>query len=271
MGALLIAAGGGVCSGCRLGDVRTLDVAPTVLAWLGIAPPEWMEGRPIAGLVSEDGADARSARSPRRWRGKMTMRGFALLVALLILGAGSVARRAGGSERPEGRQRKRPPSGRCPGAREGPRPTEITWYAQALAQGPGWTERHALLVEGAEAARRDRRRGSQGRHHRQRRLVLRLRCHPGQRHPCPSGAAALAKDAPYRRPFGNEAVKLISQGAEKIREEDFHGREAEVYQLTDGSVAERSGPRRTRSTSRFASRSTIARPRRDRRPTTPTG
>jgi predicted AlkP superfamily pyrophosphatase or phosphodiesterase len=54
MGALLIAAGGGVCSGCRLPAVRTLDVAPTVLAWLGIAPPVWMEGRPIAGLVSED-------------------------------------------------------------------------------------------------------------------------------------------------------------------------------------------------------------------------
>jgi arylsulfatase A-like enzyme len=56
MGAFLIAAGGGVCSGCRLPDVRTLDVAPTVLAWLGIAPPAWMEGRPIAGLVSEDKA-----------------------------------------------------------------------------------------------------------------------------------------------------------------------------------------------------------------------
>jgi predicted AlkP superfamily pyrophosphatase or phosphodiesterase len=54
MGALLIAVGGGVCSGCRLPDVRTLDVAPTVLTWLGIAPPAWMEGRPIAGLASED-------------------------------------------------------------------------------------------------------------------------------------------------------------------------------------------------------------------------
>jgi hypothetical protein len=61
MGALLIAAGGGVCSGCRLPDVRTLDVAPTVLAWLGIAPPVWMEGRPIAGLVSEDTASESGA------------------------------------------------------------------------------------------------------------------------------------------------------------------------------------------------------------------
>jgi predicted AlkP superfamily pyrophosphatase or phosphodiesterase len=56
MGALLIAAGGGVCSGCRLPAVRTLDVAPTVLTWLGIAPPAWMEGRPIASLVSEGSA-----------------------------------------------------------------------------------------------------------------------------------------------------------------------------------------------------------------------
>lgn len=56
MGALLIAAGGGVRRGFRLGDVRTLDVAPTVLAWLGIPPPAWMEGRPIAGLISVDKA-----------------------------------------------------------------------------------------------------------------------------------------------------------------------------------------------------------------------
>ena len=54
MSAFLIAAGGGVRPGFGLGDVRILDVAPTVLAWLGIAPPGWMEGRPIAGLVAED-------------------------------------------------------------------------------------------------------------------------------------------------------------------------------------------------------------------------
>jgi len=52
MGALLVAAGGGVCAGCQLSEVRTVDVAPTVLAWLGIPPPAWMEGRPIAALVS---------------------------------------------------------------------------------------------------------------------------------------------------------------------------------------------------------------------------
>jgi predicted AlkP superfamily pyrophosphatase or phosphodiesterase len=52
MGALLIAAGHGIVPGSRLGGVRTLDVAPTLLAWLGIPPPGWMQGRPIAGLVA---------------------------------------------------------------------------------------------------------------------------------------------------------------------------------------------------------------------------
>ena len=53
MGGLLIAVGRGISAGSRLGSVRALDVAPTVLAWLGIARPEWMEGRPIVGLVPE--------------------------------------------------------------------------------------------------------------------------------------------------------------------------------------------------------------------------
>jgi hypothetical protein len=53
MGGLLIAVGRGIPAGSRLGSVRALDVAPTLLAWLGIARPEWMEGRPIVGLVSE--------------------------------------------------------------------------------------------------------------------------------------------------------------------------------------------------------------------------
>jgi hypothetical protein len=52
MGGLLIAVGRGISAGSRLGSVRALDVAPTVLTWLAIEPPEWMEGRPIAGLTS---------------------------------------------------------------------------------------------------------------------------------------------------------------------------------------------------------------------------
>jgi len=52
MEALFVAAGAGVPEGAKLPCVRTLDVAPTVLAWLGIDAPEWMQGRPIAGLVA---------------------------------------------------------------------------------------------------------------------------------------------------------------------------------------------------------------------------
>jgi predicted AlkP superfamily pyrophosphatase or phosphodiesterase len=52
MGAVLIAAGAGIAPGRRLGEVRTIDVAPTLLTWLGISPPDWMEGRPIPGLVT---------------------------------------------------------------------------------------------------------------------------------------------------------------------------------------------------------------------------
>jgi len=47
--------------------------------------------------------------------------------------------------------------------------------------------------------------------------------------------AALAADAPNRRPFGNEAQILIEQGGEKIRQETIAGMRAEVYQITDES------------------------------------
>lgn len=48
MGGIFLAFGAGVARGSALGEVRTLDVAPTVLARLGLAVPEWMEGRTIA-------------------------------------------------------------------------------------------------------------------------------------------------------------------------------------------------------------------------------
>lgn len=51
MAALFVAVGRGVPAGGRLGEVRTVDVAPTVLALLGQPVPEWMEGEPIAALV----------------------------------------------------------------------------------------------------------------------------------------------------------------------------------------------------------------------------
>ena len=52
MGALFIAFGRGVPAGAELGEVRALDVAPTVLALLGVPVPDWMEGAPIARLGS---------------------------------------------------------------------------------------------------------------------------------------------------------------------------------------------------------------------------
>ncbi len=50
MAALFAAVGRGVPRGLALGEVRTLDVAPTVLRLLGIPAPEWMEGRPIPAI-----------------------------------------------------------------------------------------------------------------------------------------------------------------------------------------------------------------------------
>jgi predicted AlkP superfamily pyrophosphatase or phosphodiesterase len=51
MGALLLALGRGAEPGERLGEVRSIDVAPTVLSLLGVPPPQWMEGRAIPALL----------------------------------------------------------------------------------------------------------------------------------------------------------------------------------------------------------------------------
>jgi predicted AlkP superfamily pyrophosphatase or phosphodiesterase len=47
MGAIFYALGRGVPRGAELGEVRAIDVAPTVAALLGISPPEQSEGRPL--------------------------------------------------------------------------------------------------------------------------------------------------------------------------------------------------------------------------------
>ena len=52
MAAVLVAAGRGIAVGARLPAVLNVDVAPTVLALLGLEIPAWMEGRPIEGLLS---------------------------------------------------------------------------------------------------------------------------------------------------------------------------------------------------------------------------
>jgi predicted AlkP superfamily pyrophosphatase or phosphodiesterase len=64
MAALFVAIGRGVPEGARLGEVRTVDVAPTVLALLGQPVPEWMEGEPIAALVPPRGHVARRDAAP---------------------------------------------------------------------------------------------------------------------------------------------------------------------------------------------------------------
>lgn len=56
MAAIFIAAGRGISPGTQLPAVRNVDVAPTVLRLLGVAVPEWMEGRPLAGLVDLEGS-----------------------------------------------------------------------------------------------------------------------------------------------------------------------------------------------------------------------
>jgi hypothetical protein len=162
----------------------------------------------------------------------MTTRSFALLGALLILCAGSGA----AAEEPESgsaaeTETEAPIA--APTETEAPTEARPTWYSQALARGPGglnvtqfWSKGSKLraetvisghkiitLVNGDWYYAYDATKG----------YGIRVRRAP----------QAIAKDAPYRRPFGNETVKLIQQGAEKIRDDEFHGREVEVYQLTD--------------------------------------
>lgn len=44
--------GPGVEPGTHLGDVRTVDIAPTVLSLLDIPLPDWVDGRPVPGIGS---------------------------------------------------------------------------------------------------------------------------------------------------------------------------------------------------------------------------
>ena len=46
-------------------------------------------------------------------------------------------------------------------------------------------------------------------------------------------AGAVARDAPERRPFGNEYEILLAQGAEKVGEEMLWGRPTEIFRITD--------------------------------------
>lgn len=164
----------------------------------------------------------------------MTRGSFACACLLGILCAATMAR-----AQSEPAPQPELPAAEAPGAKSAdappapPDPEHVTWYAQALAQGPGglnvthfWSKGSKLraetviaghkivtLVNGDWYSAYDATRG----------LGIRIHRTP----------EAIAKDAPYVRPFGNEVLKLIKQGAEKVREESFGGRQTEVYQLTD--------------------------------------
>jgi hypothetical protein len=174
----------------------------------------------------------------------MTERGVALLWTLLILCAGSVATAEDRTTTPgPPAQAPRPASPDQPeAAQAGPDATKEaetpgeaspTWYSQALAQGPGglnvthfWSKGSKLRAETVVAGHK---------------VVTLVNGDWYYAYDATSGHGirirrapqAIAMDAPYRRPFGNETVRLIRQGAEKIRDEEFHGREVEIYQLTD--------------------------------------
>ncbi len=51
MGGLFLGLGRGARAGHQLGEVHAVDVAPTVLALLGLSVPQWMEGTPIAEMI----------------------------------------------------------------------------------------------------------------------------------------------------------------------------------------------------------------------------
>ena len=160
-------------------------------------------------------------------RGVMAM----LLVCVLGVGAPALAKEPAPEAAPPAQPKAKAATKKAPTKPKG----EIapTWYAQALSQGPGglnvtqfWSKgakmrsetvvsghKVVTIVNGKWYVAYDATKG----------LGIRVE----------RTEEALANDAPYKRPFGNEAVKLIQRGGEKIREENFHGRAAVVYQLTD--------------------------------------
>jgi predicted AlkP superfamily pyrophosphatase or phosphodiesterase len=65
MGALFLAVGRGAQPGAELGELRSLDVAPTILQLLGLEVPDTMQGRPIASLLPGATASATAAKEKR--------------------------------------------------------------------------------------------------------------------------------------------------------------------------------------------------------------
>jgi hypothetical protein len=168
---------------------------------------------------------------------KMIVRGVTAMLLVCALGFGSAALAQDPSPVEPTAQPKVQAATKKAGTAKAPAMPKAemvpTWYAQALAKGPGgfnvthfWSKGSKFRAETVVAGHKvvtivngewyvayDATKG------------LGIRVHRTEE--------ALANDAPFKRPFGNEAVKLIKRGGEKIREEVFHGRPTIVYQLTD--------------------------------------
>jgi len=165
----------------------------------------------------------------------MTPKRFVLMALLLIsfVGGDPAARAQSDAAAPKAPAAE--PSAPSKEAKKTADPADITWHAQALAHGPGglnvtqfWSKGSKLraetvisghkivtLVNGEWYYAYDATKG----------LGIRIHRTP----------EAMALDVPFRRPFGNEAIRLIEQGAEIVGEENYHGREANVYQITNGA------------------------------------
>ena len=212
----------GVEQGAQLGVVENVDVAPTVLALFGIAPPAWMEGVPIAALLPGPGP----ARPRRRRRSEAVMRQrsrrallLSLVLALPLASFGPLARAA---EEPAA-ARKAAPAERLP-----------TWYAATVAEAEKggfvvvnfWSKGTWLRAEAVLA----------GRH-----IVTLVDATTyyviddaaGTGIAIERNAAARAQDATRGRPFANELADLLRRGGEHVGTEQASGQTVDVYRLTD--------------------------------------
>jgi hypothetical protein len=168
----------------------------------------------------------------RNRREIMSIRCFATVLFSLFVGFAPSATAQEGADAPKAATKKA--AGKAASKKPSPADMRPTWYAQTLSQGPGglnvaqfWSKAAMLRTETVISGKKvvtivkgewyivfD---GTKG-------VGIRVR----------RTQEAQDNDAPFKRPFGNEAEKLIRLGAEKIRDENFHGRPASVFQLTDG-------------------------------------
>ena len=194
------------------GELRSLDVAPTMLSLLGLEVPDTMEGRPIASLVPAVaahgiGGEAQEAALRRR------------VLARIGRDRSLSSRRRTGSPR---RRRSAP---------AGSRYLDLV-RADSRPLGDR-AQRRLLLVEGRQAPHRDGDRRAPDHDHRQRKHLLRLRRGRAGRHRGGPRPKAIAADARGERPFGREFESPGRAGRRAVRDEEVMGRDCEIYRLTD--------------------------------------